>query len=49
MALGTLSQNYRRLYGSLTMFQESQLDPCSTLEHKLGQMTNLNMTFYMMV
>ena len=31
---GTLSQNYRRLYGSLTMFQESWLDPCSTLEHQ---------------
>ena len=29
-----LSQNYRRLYGYLTMFQESQLDPCSTLEHQ---------------
>ena len=32
MGLGTLSQKYRRLYGSLTMFQESCLDPCSTLE-----------------
>ena len=31
---GTLSQNFRRLYGSLTMFQESYLDPCSTLEHQ---------------
>ena len=29
---GTLSQKYRRLYGYLTMFQESQLDLCSTLE-----------------
>ena len=29
-----LSQNYLRLYGHLTMFQESQLDPCSTLEQK---------------
>ena len=31
---GKLSQNHRRLYGYLTMFQESQLDPCSTLEHQ---------------
>ena len=31
---GTLSQNYRRLYGYLTMFQKSQLDPCSTVEHQ---------------
>ena len=31
---GMLSQNYRRLYGSLTTFQESLLDPCSTLEHQ---------------
>ena len=31
---GMLSQNYLRLYGHLTMFQESQLDPCSTLEQK---------------
>ena len=29
-----LSQNHRRLYGSLTTFQESQLDPCSNLEHQ---------------
>ena len=34
MVWGMLSQNYRRLYGSLTMFQESLLDPCSTLEHQ---------------
>ena len=31
---GTLSQNYRRLGGSLTMFQEPYLDPSSTLEHQ---------------
>ena len=29
-----LSPNYRRLYGSLTMFQESYLDSCSILEHQ---------------
>ena len=29
-----LSQNHRRLYGSLTTFQESQLDPRSNLEHQ---------------
>ena len=27
--------------------QESQLDPCSTLEHQTWSLTNLNMTFYM--
>ena len=32
--LGTQSQNYRRLYGSLTVFQESYLHPFSTLEHQ---------------
>ena len=31
---GMLSPNYRRLYGSLTMFQESYLDYCSILEHQ---------------
>ena len=35
--LGTLSQNYRRLYGSLTMFQESYLDPCSTLTNNQSE------------
>ena len=39
----------RHLYGSfITMFQESELDPCSTLQRQRnpGQITNLNMTFY---
>ena len=31
---GRCQQNYRRLYGFLTMFQELSLDPCSTLEHQ---------------
>ena len=43
--LGTLSQNYRRLYGSLTMFQESYI----LILVQLWQTTNLNMTFCMVV
>ena len=31
---GRQSQNFRRFRGSLTMFQESKLDPCSNLEHQ---------------
>ena len=34
MFWGTLSQNYKDLYGSLTMLQESSHDPCSTLKHQ---------------
>ena len=30
----TPANNYRRLYGSLTMFEKSELDPCSTLQHQ---------------
>ena len=50
MVWGTLLQNYSRLYGSLTMFQESHLDPCSTLENQTWSNNhNLNMTYYMAV
>ena len=52
MVLGdAVTENYRRLYGSLTMIQEyHNLIPNQLyLEHQTWSRANLNMTFYVVV
>ena len=52
MVLGdAVTENYRRLYGSLTLIQEyHNLIPVQLyLEHQTWSRANLNMTFYVVV